>query len=291
MPPNLKSYLENLKKREIPEGGFASDNTLKYRPDATAWAILALQAAGYSAELLDRSRSRLAMDQQSDGRIGISPQHKEAFWPTPLAILAWQGSPNYNKVKFRAIHFLLNTTGFHPPKGAQSGVAHDTSLKGWPWIQNTHSWVEPTALTIQTLVASGNKNHPRVQEGVRMILDRQLSKGGWNYGNTLVYGQELLPMPDTSGLALDALSGFLPRDQVALSINFVKTQIHRWRTPLALGWCLLGLGSWGEYPAQGKNWVLECLKKQERIGLYNTSQLSLLIIAFLAPQGLLSIIT
>jgi hypothetical protein len=290
VPSPITPFLENLKKRELPDGGFAANEGQIYRPDATAWAILALQAAGKSSGFLKRSRSRLALDQLTDGRIGLSRQHPEAFWPTPMAILAWQGSNDHQEAKLRAVTFLLNITGVHPALSSDSPAGHNTALKGWPWIENTHSWIEPTALSILALKISGHTDHPRLQEGVRMILDRQLPKGGWNYGNTTVFGQELYPLPDTTGLALEALTGFLPRIQIAVSLNFIKTHINRWRTPLALGWGLLGLGSWGEYPNQGKNWILESLKKQERVGPYDTSHLSLLIIAFLAPKGLLSAI-
>ena len=40
-----------------------------------------------------------------------------------------------------------------------------------------------------------------------MMLDRQLPHGGWNYGNTYVFGRELRPMPESTGAALTGLAG------------------------------------------------------------------------------------
>ena len=127
---------------------------------------------------LDADRSRLARDQLSDGRVPISASHVEAFWPTPLAILAWQGSSRHRDAQARAVQFLLATTGRHSEKQVSSVLGHDTSLRGWPWIADTHSWVEPTAIAMMALQASGYGDHPRVQEAGDMIVDRQLPNGG-----------------------------------------------------------------------------------------------------------------
>ena len=62
---------------------------------------------------------------------------------------------------------------------------------------------------ILALKAVGFAGHDRVKEAVRMILNRQLPSGGWNYGNTTVFKRELLPMPEHTGQALCALSGFV----------------------------------------------------------------------------------
>ena len=42
---------------------------------------------------------------------------------------------------------------------------------------------------------------PRIREAVRLLWDRQLPHGGWNYGNTVVLKQELRPHLLPTGLA------------------------------------------------------------------------------------------
>ena len=81
----------------------------------------------------------------------------------------------------------------------------NVTLVGWPWVRGTHSWLEPTAMAILALRTVGQAAHPRVAEAERLLLDRQLPGGGCNYGNTLVFGQKLLPHTQPTGLALLAL--------------------------------------------------------------------------------------
>jgi hypothetical protein len=119
-----------------------------------------------------------------------------------------------------------------------------------------------------------------------MLMDRQLPKGGWNYGNTSVYGLELYPQMENTGLALSALPGYAPKKNVQPSLDYLGSAIRKVRTPLSLGWGLLGLGAWGDRPAHSRAWVMESLKRQEKHGSYDTTLLSLLSLAFLARGGL-----
>ena len=146
--------------------------------------------------------------------------------------------------------------------------------------------VEPTALTLIALRRTGHGDHVRSREAVRMLMDRQLPKGGWNYGNTAVYGQELHPQPENTGMALCALSGFVPKADIRRSIDYLGSRTLRVRAPLSLGWGLLALGAWGERPAGARSWVLESLGRQTKYGPYDTTLLSLLILAYDARGGL-----
>jgi hypothetical protein len=221
-----------------------------------------------------------------DGRVSVSPTDPESYWPTPLAILAWHGSEKHAEQWSRAIHFLLRTSGKHWVKKDNSPLAHDTSIQGWSWTQDTHSWVEPTSLAILALRISGLGDHVRVHEGVRLLMDRQLPAGGWNYGNTLVYGMELYPQPDCTGLALSALVDCVPRSEVGKSLKYLTSQVARVRTPLSLGWGIQGLGAWGQKPGQSNVWVSECMDRQAKHGAYDTTLISLLLLSLNARKGL-----
>jgi hypothetical protein len=85
--------VEHLQKRALSGGGFAMYPGGEFRADATAWAVMTLTALGAGDGLSDPARQRLAAVQLQDGRVSISPEHPEAYWPTPLALLAWQGAP------------------------------------------------------------------------------------------------------------------------------------------------------------------------------------------------------
>ena len=87
-------------------------------------------------------------------------------------------------------------------------------------------------------------------EGSRILLDRQFSKGGWNSGNTTVYGTELAALPESTGLALSALSGLATQQDVSRSIALLKDAVETLTTPFSLGWAIMGLSAWGERHAK-----------------------------------------
>jgi len=121
----IEYYLRQLEKRRLNDGGFAHKLGGSYRPDATAWASLAFQSAKMDGHLIEAARNRLVNDQLEDGRVSISPNHPDAFWPTALAILAWHGSPGHHGPQSKALRFLLDTTGVHWPKKGDSSKSHD----------------------------------------------------------------------------------------------------------------------------------------------------------------------
>ena len=274
-----------LENRALPEGGFPSRSGEPFRSDATAWAILACSRLDPAHPLLGSARNRLTTAQDPDGRVSMSREHEEAFWPTALSVLAWHGSEGHEPHCLRGVQFLLKTTGRHPSKNPDGQAGHDPSIPGWPWIDRTHSWIEPTALSVLALRMTGHGQHDRVREGIRMILDRQLPHGGWNYGNTTVYGQELHAMPESTGAALAALAGQVQEGTVARSLDYLQGEADRLRTPISLGWGLLGLGVWDHLPSNSEALVERCLANQARYGEYDTSALGLLLLAALEREA------
>ena len=281
----LDNVIFEIERRIFPEGGFADHIGGEYRPDATAWAVLAFKAFRKGGHIIEQALSRFSAEQLDDGRVCISPKHTDAFWPTSLAILAWHGSAGFTDSRSRAVNFLLNISGKHYERKPDSASAHDTSIRGWPWIENTHSWVEPTALALVALRTSGHEKHPRTIEAKNMLMDRQLILGGWNYGNTSVFGKELNPMPGPTGIALQALIELVPKEQIEKSLIYLKTEAKKLYTPFALGWSLLGLSAWNERPTSSQALILSSLEQQKRYGPYPTSLLSLLILASVCENG------
>ena len=268
-----------LESRALPEGGFPARGGEPFRSDATAWAIVALSRLDPGHPLLGSARDRLTTAQDPDGRVSMSREHEEAFWPTALSVLAWHGSQAHEPFCSRGVQFLLKTTGQHRSKNPDDQVGHDPSIPGWPWIDRTHSWIEPTALSVLALRVAGHGQHDRVREGIRMMLDRQLPHGGWNYGNTTVYGRELHPMPESTGAALAGVAGQVQQGNVARSLDYLQGEVDRLRTPISLGWGLLGLAAWDGWPSNGAALVERCLANQARYGEYDTSALCLLLLA------------
>jgi hypothetical protein len=196
----------------------------------------------------------------------------------------WQDSPPSQAAQQRATHFLLESSGNHFRRKAGDPPAHDTLLKGWPWVAGTHSWIEPTVLSVLALRMVGHGQHDRVGEAIRMILDRQLPHGGWNYGNTLVFGRELHSMTENTGAALAGLAGQVEQETVVRSLDHLQGEVDRLRTPVSLGWALLGLAAWDRWPSNGAALVERCVVNQVRYGEYDTSALCLLFLGALARE-------
>ena len=283
--PSLQTAgISALLKRALTSGGFSGRPGGSFQTDSTAWGILALTACGGSADQLDQARRALMSQQLPDGRLCVDSNHPRAFWPTSVAILSWHNSTLCREAQQRAVRFLLETTGFHFPRESDAPSLHDSQLKGWPWVGETHSWVEPTALAMIALKVAGQDHHDRVQEAVRMVLDRQLPHGGWNYGNTLVFGKELHSMPESTGAALAGLAGLVERETVQTSLNYLQNIGSRLQTPISLGWSLLGLAAWKLSIPNAVALVERCFANQERYGEYETSALCLLLLGALTME-------
>ena len=284
-----EKHFNTIRKRETPAGGFTLQEQGHYRPDATAWAILAFRAAGIFPEEVGRAQDRLVKSQQPDGRVPLSPDLPKAYWPTPLAVLSWEGISRYESQKKIAVSFLLGAEGSHPPVDKNAPVDHNTALRGWSWTDGAHSWIEPTVLSVMALSAAGYGRHLRTKEAIDLIADRQLPSGGWNYGNRKVFGQELYPMPDMTGIALSALKGRVEERQVANSLAYLTKQVKQLDTPFSLGWGILGLSAWDKTPEEKTKLIMKCLDSKNRYGPDDTVSYCILLLSYLASAGLMNL--
>lgn len=219
------------------------------RPDTIAWLLLALQACKAKDELVAAAADRLVRFQQPDGALPVHPDAPAAHWPTALATLAWNGLDAYELRTEAAIRFVMRSTGKHWPRGDDE-IGHDTSIVGWSWVTETHSWVEPTAIamltarqvTVPELIKGMTSD--RIQAGVRLLLDRQLAAGGWNYGNTVVFRNSLKPLPEETSWALAALAPYVEREQVARSLQYLDGERSGIIAPVTLSAAMLAWSAW-----------------------------------------------
>jgi hypothetical protein len=283
----LDELTQLIKLRMVADGGFSHKPGGPCRADATAWAVLALCSDPFERAAVEQACDQLAATQKTDGRIPLMEGLATAYWATPLAILAWRRASRCQNELDRALRFILETSGQHFPREKDSPAGHDTAIRGWSWVEGAHSWLEPTALSLLALRANGYATHPRTLEAVGMIMDRQLPSGGWNYGNTTVYGQELLPMPEHTGQALCALTGYVGSADVSKSITYLTSERIKLQTPLSLCWSLFGLKAWQvDFPGI-QDQLSHCVSLQERYGFYDTASLAQLAVAHSSEADLL----
>lgn len=289
----LKAELvATLLERRGSTGGFralAVDAPEAETAEATAWSAVALSLAVPAAAARRAAADSLARMQSPDGRLSTHPLHPGAYSPTSVAVLAWSADLRRDAERKRAVDFLLAHAGTTFVRDPESPLEMDTEIAGWPWIDRTFSWVEPTAMALLALAAAGLAQHPRARAGRALLFDRQLASGGWNYGNARAFGAELRPAPESTGLVLAALAGAAPESRVERSLARLRVDLPRLRTPLAFAWSLLAASAWGRRPApaETQSAIREILGRAARYGGYETAELALLLLALVAERGLL----
>ncbi len=233
----LNSALDRL--ADQPLAGYHVAAPIATEP--TALAAMAL-VAYERVDAADPALDWLAEHQNNNGSLGVTQQEREPCWPTSLAVLAWNAAGRHDDAIESAVNWILSARGRtyeHQPY-----VGHDTSIPAWSWVENTHCWVEPTAMHVLALKAVGRPSHRRTRDGVRMLKDRLLPGGGCNYGNTIVLGQALRPHLMPTGWALLALAGETDDDgRVRRSLDFVQRSASRGTATASLCLGLLGLAA------------------------------------------------
>ncbi len=155
----------------------------------------------------------------ADGSIGLNQEfRREGLWNTPLLAIAMHRLGRQAE-RDSAIEFLLRYRSIAVAKDPANDL--DTSLIGWPWVTATFAWVEPTAWALMALRLAGKDQHPRAIEGRRILADRCMPGGGWDYGNKVVFGHTLIPFWDSTALALLALDAE-DNDVVDKSLNLLE---------------------------------------------------------------------
>ena len=248
-----------------PSGGWAYRLGAPPCAEPTALAGLALLSSrggpDHSADVR-RAADWLATIQRLDGSVGVSAAIPEPGWATPLAVLLWKAAAGHDDRCGRAGRWLLARQGraLSRAEDPQRIAGHDTSLVGWPWVADTHSWLEPTATAVLALDRLGLAGHPRVVEGRALIRDRAVASGGWNYGNKSVFGRALRAQPGPTGLALLALAASGPRDAtVERARDYLLATLPTVRAAASLGWGVLGLRAWDDRPVAADSWLAESL--------------------------------
>jgi hypothetical protein len=202
----------------------------------------------------------MAAIQREDGSVPVSQNLPAPGWATPYAILLWSCLTGFEAARRRACNWLLGLEGraMSNTDDTQKVVGHDTTLIGWPWVEGTHSWLEPTAMAILALSRMGLGDHPRVGQGIGLILDRAIPDGGWNYGNKAVFGRALRPLPGPTGLALLVLAARGDRSAgVVSALGYLRKTLPNLRAAVSLGWGVLAARAYHVCPVEADTWLEE----------------------------------
>ncbi len=266
-----------------------------YRPaqapavEPAAFAALAL--LGHGREAAAKGPLEWLVSAQRDGgRVCSTSESDAPGWGTAMAIVAWQtaqqatATATYQTPIERGLKWLLSSAG--KPQNLHGQMAHDGELVGWPWIGDTHSWLEPTAWTVLAFRAVGRGNEPRIEVGIKILQDRLLPSGGANYGNTIVLGHELLPHVQPTGLALLTLAGVPDRSQgkLAAGLKFLRGSINAQTTAASLAYAAMGLAAHQQLPTDARSWLGTAASRAVGRGAW-LPRVSLLALAALEAEG------
>jgi uncharacterized protein (DUF362 family) len=236
--PDCLSRLAGL---ALTSGGWGYQPGQSAHLEPTCFAVLALAAdrARYESQIGAALRA-IQLYRQPDGTYRHPAARPEAAWTTSLVLLTFQrlgidGTAVANRLLDVRAKILKKD-----PEVADM-VDIDVTLLGWPWAFDTFSWVEPTSWACTALRATGRGDHPRVREGLRLLLDRAFDTGGANYGNRTVLGKVTEPIPGPTAALLVALQGVTDEPRVDAAVGYLRVEGAQTLDLEHLSWARLAL--------------------------------------------------
>jgi hypothetical protein len=294
------------------DGGWGYQRGKQSATEPTAWALLALastqdsnrgsrqQAAEFSSAI-ERGKKWLVASQLPDHSWPAFNEFPEGRWLTSLACLALLGYGESAEAVAAGAKWLCNewpgdSTLWRRMMQSlfvkRSVLRQNSALRGWSWTPGTSSWVEPTAcvlLLLHQLYLS--KAFPpdagkrrALAEG--MLYDRMCPGGGWNSGNSEVYGVAGEPLVGPTVWALIALQNYRERAENQQGLQWLLSVRERIQGPVSLALAHICFQVYGcEVPS-----LTPALRKvyEENQFLGNVLTAATCAVALDAPAGWLS---
>jgi len=243
--------LPELHRRELPGGGWSFSGSPQMSLETTCLASFSVLAEHPS--LAPHVVRPLLGAQLPDGSWPSFVGDGESSWTTALVICVLNSANDGSGARERGHSWLLKTRGREGNwfwrwkfKLADRAVRFDPDRYGWPWLPGSGSWVIPTAFSIIaikqfTACSRSEISERRIRLGVGMLLDRVCLGGGWNSGNSVVYGAPLRAHVEATAIALLALQGEERTPAIQASLGWLKQRSSSIESVESLAWCILSL--------------------------------------------------
>jgi len=288
----IELIVDSLTKAQNSDGGWGAGRAKASNTEVTSLAVLSLSTVGTPSlkRNVERGLTWLIDRQGENGSFLLSTSVKESSWTTALATVCLSQFKSHRQKAILGANWLLGQEGrrlgwlgslFYHLAPEKRNVQLNPDLKGWPWTSGSFSWVEPTAYALIALkklktYLGRNLVEKRIEQGELMIYDRMCKEGGWNYGNSTVFGENLWPYPDITALTLIALQDHQTEEANELSIQSLRKMLAQNDSGLSLSWSILCFSLYGYDTSEWKTLLARSYEKRGFLGETKSIALALL---------------
>lgn len=268
----ISSAAQLLRQHQMESGGWAYSGSRQESIESTCLGALALSPEPGSVAI--RAVEFLLRCQLPGGSWPAFHGDREGSWTTALA-LSTAIVTNHNSAGCeRALQWLLTEKGNEGHwlwrwkfKTVDRNVRFDPDKYGWPWTPGAGSWVIPTAYAViaikqYTVCSRREAAERRIRLAVEMLFDRACVDGGWNSGNSIVYGVPLRTHVEATAIALLALQDEGRNEVTAKSLQWLRQQAVTVAAPASLAWTILSLFTYQESIQQLQDRLSKMIREQ-----------------------------
>ena len=270
------------------DGGWGYYAGQASRVEPTAWAALALTAGADPIKTGVRRSAMMklfAAWQQGSGLL-LDPGSATAnvgFSGLGLLAMNALGVPATDAVSGRLRGALVAAKGVQLQID-NGPIKQNSRIQAWSWTDGTFSWVEPTAwcmLSLKKTAAADGAASTRIGDGEAMLVDRVCQSGGWNYGNSNAFTQDLRPYVPTTALGLLAMQDRRSTPAVARSLAWLEQHALSEPSTMALSLAAVALSVYDRPAAK----VIDALRFQEErtASLDNAHLMAMALYALTSP--------
>lgn len=283
---NAKSSIsERLLSLANPEGGWSYYPGQASSVEPTCLSLLALNLPNDN-EVAAKAIQFLSQAILPGGTVCQPGGRLEAVWPTALVLYSFQKLGLDSTLAPSMCGALLKIKGMTTtnPKAMEiHGRGIDLTKEGWPWTIGAFSWVEPTSWAVLALMSAGLADHPRCVQGASFLSDRILENGGANYGNKVVLGKHLDPVPIPTALTLVGLQNTPISDPIRKSIHYLASILANPDDLQNVAWSLLALDLYDRRDVdspvveRARKWLHDSLVKLEEGAAISSLALGIMV--------------